>query len=95
VAVTEIHTKSPSTPKARLKIYIFQPHHLAKIMARQDKSALVTSAVEAFQRGDFATIPNAAAHFKVNPIAIRRRIRGVIKRRQEANNFYHKCLTTT
>jgi hypothetical protein len=64
-------------------------------MARQDKSAFVSSVVKAFQRGDFATIPNAAAHFKVNLIAIRKRIYGVTKTWQEANNFYHKCLTTT
>ena len=62
-------------------------------MARSDKSALVTAAVEAFRRGDYSTL-TAVAHAKgVHPTAVQRRLNGLTKTRREANSSYHQYLT--
>ena len=64
-------------------------------MARADKSALVTAAVDAFRRGDYAS-STAAAHAKgVHPTAVQRRLNGLTKTRRQANAYYHQCLTNT
>ena len=58
-------------------------------MARSDKSALVTAAVEAFRRGDYSTL-TAVAHAKgVHPTAVQRRLNGLTKTRREANSSYY------
>jgi hypothetical protein len=62
-------------------------------MARADKSALVSAAVEAFRRGEYVT-PTAAAKAKgCHPTAVQRRLRGLTKTRREANSYWHQCLT--
>ena len=63
-------------------------------MGRADKSALVTKAVLAIRSGEFKDYSNAAKKFYYNHTAVIRRIKGLTKTRQEANSFYHQCLTT-
>jgi hypothetical protein len=62
-------------------------------MGRADKSALVTKAVLAIRRGEFQDYSNAAKKFHCSHTAVMRRIKGQTKTRQEANSFYHQCLT--
>jgi len=50
-------------------------------MARIDKSARITSAVEAIQRGEFADYAKAAEHYKCSRFAVSRRVRGLTKTR--------------
>jgi hypothetical protein len=63
-------------------------------MGRADKSALVTKAVLAIRSGEFKDYSNAAKKFHYSHTAVMRRIKGLTKTRQEANSFYHQCLTT-
>ena len=60
-----------------------------KIMARADKSALISKAVAAFRAGEFADYSKAATHFGVDRTSVSKRVRGLTKTRQEANLFYH------
>jgi len=62
-------------------------------MARADKSALISSIVTVFQRGEFVYYSAVVAHFGVNPTSILKRIRGFTKTCQEANSFYCQYLT--
>jgi hypothetical protein len=62
-------------------------------MARADKSALISKAVAAFRAGEFADYSKAATHFGVDRTSVSKRVRGLTKTRQEANSFYHQCLT--
>jgi hypothetical protein len=63
-------------------------------MGRADKSALVTKAVLAIQSGEFKDYSNTTKKFHYSHTAVIRRIKGLTKTRQEANSFYHQCLTT-
>jgi len=56
-------------------------------MARIDKSARITAAVEAIRRGEFADYTNAANYYKCSRFAVSRRVRGLTKTRQQANLF--------
>jgi hypothetical protein len=56
-------------------------------MAKIDKSARITAAVDAIRRGEFINYANAAKHYKCSQIAVSRRVRGLTKTRQEANLF--------
>ena len=62
-------------------------------MARIDKSARITAAVDAIRRGEFTNYANIAKHYKCLQTAVSRRVRGLTKTRQEANLFWHSCLT--
>jgi hypothetical protein len=50
-------------------------------MARIDKSALITAAVEAIRRGEFTDYTNAANYYKCSRFAVSRRVRGLTKTR--------------
>ena len=63
-------------------------------MGRADKSAQVTKAVLAIRSGEFKDYSNAVKKFHCSHTAVMRRIKGLTKTRQEANSFYHQCLTT-
>jgi len=63
-------------------------------MGRADKLALVTKAVLAIRLGEFKDYSNAAKKFYCSYTAVMRRIKGLTKTWQEANSFYHQCLTT-
>jgi hypothetical protein len=63
-------------------------------MGRADKSALVSQVVLAIRSGEFKDYSNAAKKFHCSHMAVMRRIKGLTKTRQEANSFYHQCLTT-
>ncbi|KAF8847455.1 hypothetical protein BDZ45DRAFT_681878 [Acephala macrosclerotiorum] len=64
-------------------------------MARADKSALITAAVDAFRRRDYAS-STAAVHAKgVHSTAVQRRLNGLTRTRREANAFYYQCFTNT
>ena len=63
-------------------------------MGRADKSAQVTKAVLVIRSGEFKDYSNAAKKFHCSHTAVMRRIKGLTKTRQEANSFYHQCLTT-
>jgi hypothetical protein len=63
-------------------------------MERADKSALVSQAVLAIRLGEFKDYSNAAKKFHCSHMAIIRQIKGLTKTQQEANSFYHQCLTT-
>jgi hypothetical protein len=43
--------------------------------------------------GEYTDYSNAAKKFHCSHTAVIRRIKGLIKTRQEANSFYHQCLT--
>ena len=62
-------------------------------MGRADKSAQVTKAVLAIRSGEFKDYSNAAKKFHCSYMAVIRRIKGLTKTRQEANSFWHQCLT--
>jgi hypothetical protein len=62
-------------------------------MGRADKSAQVTEAVLAIRSGEYTDYSNAAKKFHCSHTAVMRRIKGLTKTRQEANSFYHQCLT--
>jgi hypothetical protein len=62
-------------------------------MARIDKSARITKAIGAIQRGEFTDYSKAAKYYKCLRSAVSRRIRGLTKTRQQANSFWHQCLT--
>jgi len=62
-------------------------------MGRADKSAQVTKAVLEVRSGEFKGYSNAAKKFHCSHTAVMRRIKNQIKTRQEANFFYHQCLT--
>ena len=62
-------------------------------MARIDKSARVTEAVDAIKRGEFSDYTKAAQHFRCSHSAVSRRVRGLTRTRKEANSFWHQCLT--
>jgi hypothetical protein len=62
-------------------------------MARADKSALISKVVAAFRAGEFADYSKAATYFRVDRTLVSKRVRGLTKTRQEANSFYHQCLT--
>jgi hypothetical protein len=62
-------------------------------MARIDKSARITAAVDAIRRGEYTDYANAARHYKCSQTAVSRRVRGLTKTRKEANSFWHQCLT--
>jgi hypothetical protein len=63
-------------------------------MGRADKSAQITKAVLAIRSGECRDYSNAAKKFHCSYTAVIRRIRGLTKTRQEANSFYHQCLTS-
>jgi len=56
-------------------------------MARIDKLARITAAVDAIRRGEFTYYADAARHYKCSQIAVSRRVKGLTKTRQEANLF--------
>ena len=58
-------------------------------MAKIDKSARITAAVDAIRRGEYTDYANAAKHYKCSQIAVSRRVRGLTKTRKEANSFWH------
>ena len=62
-------------------------------MARIDKSARITKAIDAIQRGEFTEYSKAADYYGCSCSAVSRRIRGLTKTRQQANSFWHQCLT--
>jgi transposase len=62
-------------------------------MARIDKSARITAAVDAIRRGEFTDYAKAARHYKCSHSGVSRRVRGLTKTRQQANSFWHQCLT--
>ena len=62
-------------------------------MGRADKSAQVTKAVLTIHSGEFKDYSNAAKKFHCSHTAVMRRIKGQTKTRQEANSFWHQCLT--
>jgi hypothetical protein len=62
-------------------------------MARIDKSARITKAIGAIQRGEFTDYSKAAKYYECSRSAVSRRIRGLTKTRQQANSFWHQCLT--
>ena len=62
-------------------------------MARIDKSGRISKAVDAIRRGEFSDYTKAADHFKCSRSAVSRRVQGLTKTRQEANSFWHQCLT--
>ncbi|KAF8851538.1 hypothetical protein BDZ45DRAFT_679042, partial [Acephala macrosclerotiorum] len=62
-------------------------------IARADKSALVTSAVEAIRSGRFSSAKEAGREFKVHHTAVTRKLNGRTKTRREAQSFYHQALT--
>jgi hypothetical protein len=43
--------------------------------------------------GEYTDYSNAAKKFHCSHTAVMRRIKGLTKTRQEANSFYHQCLT--
>ena len=57
------------------------------------KSRAVDAAVTVIQRGEFADYTNAAKYFKCSRTAVSRRVQGLTKTKQEANSFWHQCLT--
>jgi hypothetical protein len=57
-------------------------------MAREDKSVLINKAVAVIRAGEFADYSKAAARFRVDHTSVLKRVRGLIKPRQEANSFY-------
>jgi hypothetical protein len=62
-------------------------------MGRADKSAQINKAVLAIRSGEFTDYSLAARAHRCDRTAVSRRIRGLTKTRQEANSFYHQCLT--
>ena len=58
-------------------------------MARTDKSAKISAAIDAIKRGEFANYANAAKEYGCDRGALSRRIRGLTKTKKEANSFYH------
>jgi Tc5 transposase DNA-binding domain len=62
-------------------------------MARIDKSARITKAVDTIQRGEFTDYAKVAKFYECSRSAISRRVRGLTKTRQQANSFWHQCLT--
>ena len=58
-------------------------------MERVDKSALVTKAVLIIRSKEFKDYSNAVKKFHCSHTAVMRRIKGLIKTRQEANSFYY------
>jgi hypothetical protein len=62
-------------------------------MARIDKSARITKAIDAIQRGEFTEYSKAAGYYRCSRSAISRRIRGLTKTRQQANSFWYQYLT--
>jgi len=64
-----------------------QNHYNTKKMARIDKLARITAAVDAIRRGEFTYYADAARHYKCSQIAVSRRVKGLTKTRQEANLF--------
>ena len=57
------------------------------------KSKAVDSAVAAIQRGEFTDYANVARKYGCSRTAVSRRVRGLTKTKQEANSFWHQCLT--
>jgi hypothetical protein len=64
-------------------------------MARADKSAKVTAAVAAIQRGEYTDYSKAARAFKCDRTSISKRIRLLTRSRKEADSFWRQCLTDT
>lgn len=62
-------------------------------MARTDKSALISKAVDAIRASEFIDFSKAAAYFGVDRTSVSKRVRGLTKTRKEANSFYFQCLT--
>jgi len=62
-------------------------------MARIDKSARVTAAVDAIRRGEFTDYAKAAKKYGCTHSAVSRRVRGLTKTRREAHSFWLQCLT--
>jgi hypothetical protein len=58
-------------------------------MARTDKSAKISAAIDAIKRGEFANYANTAKEYGYDRGALSRRIRGLTKTKKEANSFYH------
>ena len=58
------------------------------IIARADKSALISQAVAAIHAGEFTDYSKAAAYFGVDRTSVSKRVRGLTKTRQEANSFF-------
>jgi hypothetical protein len=57
-------------------------------MAKEDKSALLNKAVAVIRAGKFADYSKTASRFGVDYTSVSKRVRGLIKPRQEANFFY-------
>ena len=62
-------------------------------MARADKSALITAAVEVYQKREFTNYKEAAKRYSCDRTAVSRRIRGFTKTRREAQSFWFQALT--
>ncbi|KAF8846819.1 hypothetical protein BDZ45DRAFT_784518 [Acephala macrosclerotiorum] len=69
------------------------PTIITSTIARADKSALVTSAVEAIRSGKFSSTREAGREFKVHHTIVTRRLNGRTKTRREAQSFYYQALT--
>jgi len=48
-------------------------------MARIDKLARITAAVDAIRRGEYINYANAAKHYKCSQTAVSRRVKGLTK----------------
>jgi hypothetical protein len=57
-------------------------------MARADKSAFINKAVAVIRASEFVDYSKAAARFRVDHTSVLKRIRDLIKLRQEANSLY-------
>ena len=62
-------------------------------MARADKSARITKAVEAIRSGEFTDCAKAAKHFGYDRSAVSRKLQSKTKSRKKADSFWRQCLT--
>ncbi|KAH7384992.1 hypothetical protein BKA64DRAFT_154593 [Cadophora sp. MPI-SDFR-AT-0126] len=62
-------------------------------MARADKSAAISAAIAAIERGEVADYSAAAAKFKCDRTSISKRIRSLTRSRQDTTAFWKQALT--
>ena len=60
---------------------------------RPTKSERIEAALAAIKRGEFVHYVNAATKYGCDRTTLSKRIRGLTKSKQEANSFFHQCLT--
>jgi hypothetical protein len=85
--ITVFPTKIRSRLKSGAQTQIYLKITFTSTIARVDKSARVTAAVEAIRKGKFTDYTKATKYYNYNPISVSKKIQGKTYTRKKTDFF--------